>query len=141
LVLAMRDTDSALASTLQVATRRFSALGLLSVGTLLATGLVNTWMMADSLASLLATDYGRLLLLKIALFVAMVAIAAVNRVRLTPRLPKTDAIHRLDRNTRVELALGLAIIAAVGVLGVLSPAEHMNMQMKSALSSDARNSG
>jgi putative copper resistance protein D len=130
LVLPVRQKDPALASTLQVATRRFSMLGLLSVATLLATGLVNTWMMADSLNSLLATDYGNLLLLKIALFVAMVAIAAINRVRLTPRLPKTDAVHRLDRNTRVELALGLAIIAAVGVLGVLSPAVHMGMPMK-----------
>ena len=66
-----------------MATRRFSTLGLLSVGTLLATGLVNTWMLAGSLAALLETDYGRLLLPKIALFVAMVAIASINRLRLT----------------------------------------------------------
>ena len=128
-VLAIRQTDPSLASTLQVATRRFSMLGLLSVGTLLATGLVNTWMLAGSLPALLETDYGRLLLLKIALFVAMVAIAGINRFRLTPGLPNTEAVHRLDRNTRVELALGLAIIAIVGVLGVLPPAMHMGMQM------------
>jgi copper resistance protein D len=128
-VLAIRQTDPSLASTLQVATRRFSTLGLLSVGALLATGLVNTWMLAGSLPALLETDYGRLLLLKIGLFVAMVAIASINRLRLTPRLPNTEAVHRLDRNTRVELALGLVIIAIVSVLGVLPPAAHMGMQM------------
>jgi copper resistance protein D len=128
-VLASRQADPSLASTVQVATRRFSTLGLLSVGTLLATGLVNTWMLAGSLPALLETDYGRLLLLKIALFVAMVAIAGINRLGLTPALPNTEAVHRLDRNTRVELALGLAIIAIVSVLGVLSPAVHMGMQM------------
>ena len=129
-VLAIRQTDPSLASTLQIATRRFSTLGLLSVGTLFATGLVNTWMLAGSLAALLETDYGRLLLLKIALFVAMVAIASINRLRLTPGLPKTEAVHRLDRNTRVELVLGLMIIAIVSVLGLLSPAVHMGMQMQ-----------
>jgi putative copper resistance protein D len=127
-VLAIR--QPALASILQAATRRFSTLGLLSVGTLLATGFVNTWMMTDSMTSLLATDYGRLLLLKIALFVVMVTIAGINRLWLTPRLPKMDAVHRLDRNTRAELALGLAIIGIVSLLGVLSPAQHMGMPMK-----------
>jgi putative copper resistance protein D len=128
-VLAIRRTDPALASTLQVATWRFSTLGLLSVGTLFATGLVNTWMLAGNLPNLLETDYGRLLLLKIALFVAMVAIAGINRLRLTPALPNTQAAHRLDRNARVELALGVAIIAIVGLLGVLPPAVHVGMQM------------
>ena len=93
-------------------------------------GLANAWMLSGPLSDLPETDYGRLLLLKIALFVAMVAIASINRLRLTPGLPKTEAVHRLDRNTRVELALGLAIIAIVSVLGLLSPAVHMGMQMQ-----------
>jgi putative copper export protein len=60
----------------------------------------------------------------------MVAIASINRLWLTPGLPKTEAVHRLDRNTRVELALGLMIIAIVSILGLLSPAVHMGMQMQ-----------
>jgi copper resistance protein D len=76
----------------------------------------------------------RLLVLKIVLFVAMVAIAGINRLRLMPALPNTQAVHHLDRNTRVELALGLAIIAIVSVLGVLPPAVHMGMQCNDAKS-------
>jgi putative copper resistance protein D len=86
-------------------------------------------MLAGTLPAWLETDYGRLLL-KIALFVAMVAIAGINRLRLTPGLPNTEVVRRLNRNTRVELVLGLAIIAIVSVLGVLSPAVHMGMQMQ-----------
>ncbi len=57
----------------------------------------------------------------------MVAIAAVNRLRLTPQLPNSEAVHRLDRNARIELALGLAIVT---IVSVLAPAVHGAMQMK-----------
>src|SRR5262249_56858630 len=68
------------------ATLRFSTLGLISVGLLIATGIVNGWILAGSVPALIGTGYGRLLLAKVALFFAMVAVAAVNRLRLTPRL-------------------------------------------------------
>jgi putative copper resistance protein D len=127
--MALRQTDPSLASALSVATRRFSTLGLLSVGTLLCTGLVNTCMLAGSLPALAYTDYGGLLLLKVALFGVIVAIASNNRLKLMPELSSTDAVRRLNRNARIEVALGLAIIAIVSVLGTLSPGAHLGMQM------------
>jgi copper resistance protein D len=127
--LAIRQTDRSLVSAVQIATHRFSTLGLLTVGTLLATGLVNTWMLVGSPAALLETDYGQLLLLKIALFSAMVAVAGINRFRLTPRLPGKDPLRRLSRNVLVEIGLGLTIIAVVSLLGVLPPALHAAMPM------------
>src|SRR5262249_51822627 len=96
------------------ATRRFSNLGLASVATLLATGIVNTIFLVGSVPALLGTSYGRLLVLKIVLFLAMVAIAAVNRMKLTPRLftgSAVPALRELQRNASIEAALGLAIIA------------------------------
>jgi copper resistance protein D len=109
-------------------TVRFSALGVVSVGTLLATGTINTWYLAGSIPALTETDYGRLLLLKIALFLGMVAIAAVNRLRLTPRLVASategagrDALRQLRRNAVVEIAAGVSILAIVAVLGVTPP--------------------
>ena len=59
---------------------------MISVGALIATGIVNGWILAGSAPALVGTDYGRLLLAKVALFLAMVAVAAINRLRLTPRL-------------------------------------------------------
>jgi putative copper export protein/mono/diheme cytochrome c family protein len=110
------------------ATRRFSNLGIASVATLLATGIVNTIFLAGSVPALLGTPYGRLLLLKISLFVAMVAIAAVNRLKLTPQLatgPAAPASRRLQRNASIEAALGLIIIVIVGALGTMPPALHV----------------
>jgi putative copper resistance protein D len=127
--LAMRQTDQSLALAAQIATHRFSTLGLLAVGTLLATGFVNTWVIVGSLPAFFETDYGRLLLLKIALFIAMVALAGVNRLRPTPRLPRRESMLRLARNTLLEIGLGLAIIAIVSVLGVLPPAMQASIQM------------
>ena len=68
------------------AARRFPSLGIVSVAALMATGVVNSWNLLSGPRDLVATDYGRLLLLKIGLFAAMLGIAAVNRFRLTPQL-------------------------------------------------------
>jgi putative copper resistance protein D len=113
------------------ATRRFSVLGIASVGTLLATGIANTWVLVGSVAALLDTLYGLLLLVKIALFLIMVAIAAVNRRVLTPQLiqesdraARREALRRLRRNSLIEAAVAAVIIVIVGMLGTLPPASH-----------------
>jgi hypothetical protein len=115
----------------RTATTRFSMLGIVSVGTLLATGIVNTYYLAGSVPALLHTDYGRLLLIKIALFLAMVAIAAVNRLRLTPQLlqqasiaASRDALRQLRRNAATEALAGAIVIAIVAALGTMAPAIH-----------------
>ncbi|HEY2970722.1 MAG TPA: copper homeostasis membrane protein CopD [Casimicrobiaceae bacterium] len=104
--------------------RRFSALGVVSVGALLAGGLANTWYLVGDVPALVGTDYGRLLLAKLALFAAMLTLALVNRLRLTPRLHDREALHRLRRNALLEAAAGLLVVTLVGVLGITVPAAH-----------------
>ncbi|MBU6507509.1 MAG: copper homeostasis membrane protein CopD [Alphaproteobacteria bacterium] len=126
LTAARRDSASGMTAA-AATTRRFSLLAVVSVGVLLASGIVNTWYLAGNVPALIGTLYGRLLLLKIALFLAMLTIAAVNRLRLTPRFDGTDAhaaLARLRRNALIESGLGLGILAIVGVLGVLPPGLH-----------------
>jgi len=108
-------------------TRRFSILGVISVGALVLSGVVNTWYLAGDVPTLLGTDYGRLLLAKIALFAAMVALAAVNRFDLTPRLAAEDhsALRSLRRNAVLEIAAGVAVVTIVGALGITIPAAHV----------------
>ena len=70
-----------------------------------------------------------MLLIKIALFVVIVAIAAVNRLALTPLLAAPDgrrrtAKQRLARNSLIEVCCGLTIFALVSVLGTLPPPGH-----------------
>src|SRR5579884_3969774 len=114
----------------RVAVRRFSITALVSVPVLLVGGLVNTWFLAGTLPALVGTGYGRLLLGKIALFLAMLVIAAVNLLRLGPRLagPAGPALSRtlagLRRNALLETGLGLGVLALVGILGILPPGLH-----------------
>jgi len=130
-LLAAAGADDASLAMARTATTRFSMLGIVSVGTLFVTGIVNTYYLAGSVPALLHTDYGRLLLIKIALFLAMVAIATVNRVRLTPQLlqhnnitASRDALRRLRRNAAIEALAGAIVIAIVAALGTMPPAIH-----------------
>jgi copper resistance protein D len=124
LLLASASNDTASIAVARIATIRFSTFGIGSVATLLVTGTINAWYLAGSVAALTETHYGRLLLLKIALFLIMVAIAAVNRLHLTPRLVQgadsataADALRQLRRNASLEVAIGAFIIAVVAALG------------------------
>jgi len=92
------------------ATRRFSIVGILSVSALLASGLINSWNLLSGPRDLVTTDYGRLVALKIGLFIAMVAIAASEPFLLTPRLPEPAALRGLQRNSLAEVCLGLCVL-------------------------------
>jgi putative copper resistance protein D len=104
----------------------FSLMGYVAVALVALTGAINTVLLVGSFHGLVATPYGRLLLVKIALFAAMVALALVNRFRLLPRLRGTaradPPLRALCRSVAVEQALGLAILAVVAVLGTWPPA-------------------
>jgi putative copper resistance protein D len=128
LLLGAAGRDARSLAAAQIATVRFSTLGVVTVGTLLITGTINTWYLAGSISALTETDYGRLLLLKIALFFGMVAIAAFNRLRLTPLLISGAgeratplALRQLRRNVAIEIAAGAGILAIVAILGVTPP--------------------
>lgn len=128
LLLHAAATDPRSLGAARAATLRFSTLAVVAVATIAASGVVNTWYLVGGIDALVATDYGRLLLVKIALFLAMLAVAAVNRLYLTPRLaasvnvPTSDqALRHLRRNAVIETLIAAAIIGIVGVLGTQAP--------------------
>jgi putative copper export protein/mono/diheme cytochrome c family protein len=116
----------------RAATSRFSVLGVTSVGTLLATGIINTWFLAGTIPALVGTLYGQLLLVKVALFAAMIAVASVNRGRLMRSLAdvaseatlRLRAVGQLGRNAAIEASLGLFVLAIVAIIGTLPPGLH-----------------
>ena len=65
---------------------RFSKMGYAAVAALLVTGCINMMVLVARPEALIATDYGRLLLVKIGLVVMMIAIAICNRLVLSPRV-------------------------------------------------------
>ena len=113
---------------------RFSNLGALSVAILFASGLINTWYLTDHFKGLIGTEYGRLLQIKIALFLAMLCLAAINRFRLLkgvalrqdPSNIDRNALRQLQRNTSLEIALGFGAIIIAAGLGAAPPAGHVH---------------
>jgi putative copper resistance protein D len=113
---------------------RFSTLAAFSVSVLAASGMLNTWFMTNGLQSFLGTEYGDLVLVKIALFLVMLGFGAANRYWLTPRLLPTNvptkedtrALRLLCASVSLEIALGLVVICVVAILGQLPPPGHMH---------------
>ena len=128
LTIALRASSAASVGIAARAARRFSTLGVASVGALLLSGFANAWFLVGSVPALVGTPYGRLLLAKVALFATMVALAAINRRRLTPNVDAGDvgALRMLARNAAFETAAGVAVVAIVGALGVAVPAAHQS---------------
>ena len=118
---AHRDGETAAARALA----RFSGAGYAAVAVLLATGVANSAALLSGPADLVATAYGRLLALKIGLFLVMLALAGVNRLVLVPGLARDEAraqaMVRLRRHVAAEQVLGLAVLLSVAVLGTLDP--------------------
>jgi putative copper resistance protein D len=130
---ARRSTDPGAAATARRVVVRFSILAAISVVILLTAGLVNTWFLAGTVPALIGTEYGRLLLSKITIFITMVIFGAVNLLRMTPRLAPAAgerrpliqaALGHLRRNALVEAGLGLCVLCIVAVLGILPPGLH-----------------
>lgn len=109
---------------------RFSLFGTIFVATLIVTGAFNAVMIVGlaQLPALLHSLYGWLLLAKLALFGAMLLLAAANRWRLTPRLEAATnsgdsaaALRHLRLSLLVETGLAILILGLVAALGTLDP--------------------
>jgi copper resistance protein D len=112
-LLAARPAEAVRADALH----RFSTVGIIAVGIILVTGVVNAGLIAGSPIPSLSTAWGRTLAVKLVLVAAMLAAALANRLVLMPGA-RYAAIRRL---VVLEQALGLAVLAAASLLGTLPP--------------------
>jgi putative copper resistance protein D len=108
--------------------RRFSTLSLCCVSVLVVSGASNSWLLVGSVRALFTTPYGRLLLVKLALFAILIAIGARNRFLIREKPSKAPAgenvLSQLHRNVICEVWLSSAVLAIVACLGVTPPARH-----------------
>lgn len=127
-----------LAKTTQVATiqesgavmTQFSERAVWSVGALFVSGAVITWNQVEGPANMLSTDYGWRLTAKLVVFFALIGLAAMNKMVLTPALEKADpaAAPKLRRSINFEyFAMILIIGAAVSLTLVTPPRATMEM--------------
>src|SRR5579885_580264 len=117
-----------------VVLHRFSTLALGCVAVILFTGAFNALVQLPSWQALADTTYGQVLLLKLALVALLLALGALNAVRLgrgfehlaaVVHAGERTAAQRLARGAAVESAAGAAVIAATAVLVFLVPARDV----------------
>jgi putative copper resistance protein D len=99
----------------------FSGAGVALVVVIAATGAVNTWMVLKGLPDP-SRLYDRVLLAKVGLFLAMVAVAATNRFVLVPAMQTSGKLRAPTLAVAAEQVLGVLVLVEVGALGLLSPA-------------------
>jgi len=109
---------------------RFSMIAGLCVAVVLLTGIVQSLVYVRNLDNLLHTEYGQLLLAKIAVFVVLIAIGGYNRQRSVPRLETIAAGGEtpgragvlLRRALRGEVLLAAVVLGITGTLAGFAPA-------------------
>ncbi|MDF2846372.1 MAG: hypothetical protein K0R97_354 [Oerskovia sp.] len=102
----------------------FSTVGAWLVLALALSGVLLVWRILGSLDALVTTGYGRTLLVKVALALSLVAIAAWNRYGLVPHVAEgPEGRLRLRRTVVAEASILTVLLVVTGVLVSQSPVE------------------
>ena len=125
--------EASLGSKLAWAIPAFSLLAVGSVGLLTISGLYLAQLYLDSLDQLLATSYGRVLLIKLAVVALMMVLGGYHQFIVHPRIVASldQAGYSPDRSSqqfrktlRIEALLGLSALPLAALLGTTSPPSH-----------------
>jgi copper transport protein len=123
----------------------FTRLAVASTVVIALTGAYNSWIHVDRLSALWSTPYGEALLVKIILFIVMVALGGVSTFVIHPKAKRliagddgaaTDEHLKLDRSfyraVGLEVVLGILVLLAAAVLVFLQPVREHPMNMTRA---------
>ena len=98
--------------------QRFSSVALVSVGAVVASGVWLAWRHVGTVGQLFTTTYGRFLLVKLIIVLAMIAAGAYNQLALTPRIARAHAEGDLGRGFALTLRHFPKVVAVETVLGL-----------------------
>jgi copper transport protein len=109
---------------------RFSDVALVAVGTLVASGIFRAWAEVRAFRALTGATYGVVLLVKLGVFVPLLALGAINNRWTKPRIeraareqsPTRAPLGTLRRLVATEIALATVVLAVTAFLVNLPPA-------------------
>jgi copper resistance protein D len=119
-------SEKARHSTLDICSR-FSLMAMVAVTLVVASGIANAgFRVAGSFLKLFDSGYGDVLLKKIAIVAAMLALAYLNRFVLTPRLRAAPLkgmtqLTQLRYSLAVDVMLAALVLGASAILGITMP--------------------
>ena len=103
---------------------RWSLVAKVAIGIVAVSGILIAWENVGSIPNMLATPYGRLLTLKLALLCA-VLLCALAIVRYMARRPAGEFdVEWVGKIGAVEAVFGLGLLAIAGYIAVITPASH-----------------
>jgi hypothetical protein len=120
--------------------KRFSFWALFLAGTGIVTGVINAGFVLPQLKALWTSDYGRVLIAKVAILVPVLALATYHRLLLARALDRAASV--IQRTLRAEAALAVLVVAGGSILALLAPASGAKSTVSSVdlaapLTSDA----
>ncbi len=104
---------------------RFAPFGIAGVALAAGTGIALSSVHVADAETLQASDYGRLILIKVVLVVGAVALAALHRFVILRRMRSQLDVRRFRRALLVESILVLGIFAGAALLASTSPPHHV----------------
>jgi len=96
----------------------FGVIAAITVPIMILIGVYMSYILLGSFASLIGSEYGRTLLIKITLVAGLLTIAAANKLRFVPALKRGDrmaAVH-LNNSIKLEWAIFVLILASTATL-------------------------
>jgi copper resistance protein D len=126
LLMVAGDSDM---SRIAAITARFGTAALVVVGALLAAGAGLLCLLLGDVSELWGDDYGRLVLTKILLFACLLALAALNHFRLTPRLFAYDggALRALKKSIMAEMSVAGCVLVVTAAMTTLTGPSALDM--------------
>ncbi|MDE2869125.1 MAG: CopD family protein [Chloroflexota bacterium] len=129
-VLHARGTRTAGSADLTEVAARFSAVATVAVGLIVVTGVYSAWLQVVEPERLWSTEYGLLLVVKVALVAPLLALGGVNLGWTRPRLAGAGmagarAAKALRRLVAAEIVLAVTVLGVVGVLTEREPARQV----------------
>lgn len=103
------------------AMRRVSRMAIWAAWAIVVSGAVNAWLRVGGIGDLFTSTYGLLMLAKLVLMSAAIALAAWHRRANLPRLSAAEVKERFWRILWVDVALLLVVVAIAGVLSRQAP--------------------
>lgn len=99
--------------------RAFSPTALISASVVALTGLISGKFHLNATRDLWTTGYGRMLLIKVGLVLCVAALGWHNWKRVSPTLGSDEATRRLQRASRLELAMAVVVLLVTAILVAL----------------------
>lgn len=137
-VWSRRDPSGKRRAVIAEVVRRFAVVAVFSFGIVLLTGVYRTVQEVPTLRAFVDTTYGKALTAKLLLVILVLALGGTNflLVRRWWRERTTRAWQRVLRSLPAEAVVGTAILAAVALLTVATPAASLDRPLLRGDSSD-----